>query len=224
MTRVALLGGTGRIGPALALRLARAGETVTIGSRDAERATRTADELNARLEQAGGGSTIAGATNAAAAESAEIVFVTVPYEGQGRLLEELAPALADRIVVSTAIPMRFDPEAGPEHVEVGDGSAAEQVAAILRRSRVVGALHTVSNVHLGRLDRDLDEDVLVTGDDGAAKETVSGLLELIPGLRAVDAGRLANARYTEELTVLLLSINRRVRRSVGVRVTNLPPQ
>ena len=221
MTRVALLGGTGRIGPALALRLCCAGIDVVIGSRDAERAATAARDLAERLGADARGS-LEGASNADAARRASVAMVTVPFEGQAALLESLRSELEGKIVVSTAIPMRFDPDAGPEAIDVGEGSAAQQVAALLPGSRVVGALHTVSSVHLGKLGHDLDEDTVVTGDDAGAREEVMELLERIPGLRAVDGGRLANARSTEAMTVLLLSINRRVKRSVGIRITNLP--
>jgi NADPH-dependent F420 reductase len=221
VTRVALLGGTGRIGPALALRLSAAGVEVVLGSREAEKADATATRLSERL--AGVQSApITGQTNADAVRDAGVVMVTVPFEAQAATLTPLAGALEELIVVSTAIPMRFDPDLGPEAVDVAEGSAAEQVAAVLPRSRVVGALHTVSSVHLGKLDRDLDEDTVVTSDDAGARAEVMELLELIPGLRAVDGGRLVNARATEGMTVLLLSINRMVKRSVGIRITNLP--
>lgn len=219
---VALIGGTGRSGPALAGRLSRAGVEVVIGSRDAGRAEAAAAEVAERVAAAGGGARVHGAANEEAVATAGLAIVTVPYEAQEKLLPGLADALRDRVVVSTAIPMRFDPERGPELIEVPEGSAAEQVRSLLPGARVVAGLHSVSNVHLGRLDRALDEDVLLTGDDGAAKEEVAELLGRIDGLRTVDAGPLSNARHSEALTVLLLSINRRVKRSVGIRLTNLP--
>jgi NADPH-dependent F420 reductase len=106
-------------------------------------------------------------------------------------------------------------------VRVAEGSAAEQVAALLPSSRIVAGFHTVSSVHLSRLDQDLDEDVLLCGDDEGAKTDVRQIAGVIPGVRVVDAGRLGNAQHLEQLTVLLLSINRLARRSVGVRLTGL---
>jgi NADPH-dependent F420 reductase len=112
----------------------------------------------------------------------------------------------------------------PTHVDVEQGSASEQVAALLPRARVVGALHTVSSATLAKLDRRLDADVLITGDDHDAKLAVAQLLAALPGIRVVDGGPLRNSRYVEQLTVLLLSINMRVRRNTGIRVTNLPDE
>jgi len=201
--------------------LAVAGCEVVIGSRDAERAITTAGELSERVAAAAPRGVISGASNAAAVQGADFVIVTVPFEAQAPLLVELEPHLQAPIVISTAIPVRFDPLRGPVALAVAEGSAAEQAAALLPRTRVVAALHSVSNVHLGKLERALDEDILVTGDDDQAKVTVIGLIERIPGLRAVDAGPLANAGHSERLTVLLLSINRRIKRSVGIRLTNL---
>ena len=220
---VAVIGGTGRSGHGLVLRLARAGLPVLIGSRDAQRAEEVSAELAQRLASAGGAaSVITGASNADAAAEAGMAFLTLPFEAQAALLPGLAAPLAGKVVVSTAVPVRFDPDLGPVTVELSAGSAAEQVAALLPASRIVAAMHTVSSAHLGRLDRDLDEDALLVGDDADAKAVVAGILELLPGVRAVDGGRLANARLAEQLAILLLSINRLARRTVGIRFTNLP--
>src|ERR1035437_4856848 len=209
---VALIGGTGRLGPGLALRLSRGGLHVIIGYRDLQHAIDVAERVTAL----GGQAQIRGATNADAAAAGDQAILTVPYEAQTGLLPELAGALGGKVVVSTTVPVRFDPALGPVAVTVAEGSAAEQVAALLPTSRIVGGFHTVSSVHLSRLDRDLDEDVLLCGDDGAKAE-VRRIAGVIPGVRVVDAGRLGNAQHLEQLTVLLLSINRLSRRSVGVR-------
>jgi NADPH-dependent F420 reductase len=214
---VALIGGTGRLGPGLALRLSRGGLPVIIGSRDLQHALDVAERVTAL----GGAARIRGATNADAAAGGDLAILTVPYEAQAVLLPELAGALGGKVVVSTTVPVRFDPALGPVAVTVAEGSAAEQVAALLPTSRIVGGFHTVSSVHLSRLDRDLDEDVLLCGDDDDAKAEVRRIAGVIPGVRVVDAGRLGNAHHLEQLTVLLLSINRLSRRSVGVRLTGL---
>jgi NADPH-dependent F420 reductase len=218
---VALLGGTGRLGPGLALRWARAGIPVVIGSREAARASARASEIAGRLDRAGGDAAVRGMENAEAAAAGRIAVVTVPFEGQAELLALLRGPLAGKIVVSTAVPVRFEEGRGPVAVEVAEGSAALQAAALLPESRVVGALHTVSSAHLGRLDHELDEDVLLSGDDEGAKSEVRRLVEAIPGLRAVDAGGLRSSRLTEQLTVLLLGVNRLARRTVGVRLVGL---
>ena len=214
---VALIGGTGRLGPGLALRLSRGGVPVLIGSRDLERALDVAERVTAL----GAETKIRGVTNAEAAALGQLAILTVPYEAQAPLLPALATPLAGKVVVSTTVPVRFDPALGPVAVEVDEGSAAEQVAALLPGSRIVGGFHTVSSAHLSRLDRELDEDVLLCGDDDGAKEEVRRIATVIPGVRVVDAGRLGNATHLEQLTVLLLSINRLSRRSVGVRLTGL---
>ena len=214
---VALIGGTGRLGPGLALRLSRGGLPVIIGSRDVKHALDVAERVTAL----GGVARIRGTTNADAAAGGDVAILTVPYDAQAGLLPEIARALAGKVVVSTSVPVQFDPALGPVAVRVAEGSAAEQVAALLPTSRIVGGFHTVSSVHLSRLDRDLDEDVLLCGDDDDAKADVGRIAGVIPGIRVVDAGRLGNAHHLEQLTVLLLSINRLSRRSVGVRLTDL---
>lgn len=218
---ISVIGGTGKLGPGLALRLARAGLPVVVGSRDGARAEQRAAEIAARLEAAGGGADLRGAVNTEAAAAGGLAFVTVPYEAQAALLAELAGPLEGKTVVSTAVPVRFDPELGPVTEEVAEGSAAEQVAALLPGSRVVSGFHTVSSVHLSRLEHELGEDVLLCADDDEAKAEVRRVTELIPGLRAVDAGRLGNSRLTEQLTVLLLGINRLNKRQAGVRLVGL---
>jgi hypothetical protein len=222
MPAVALIGGTGKLGSALAARFARAGHSVVIGSRDGARAERVA----AAIERATGGvdGRLRGAANAGAASAADLVVITVPFDGQAATLGGIADAVADRVVVSTAVPVRFGDAGGPTHVEVDEGSASEQAAALLPGARVVGALHTVSSARLAKLDRDLDGDVLITGDDVDAKRAVAQLLGSLQGIRAVDAGPLGNSRYVEQLAVVLLTINSRVHRSTGVRVTSLPDE
>lgn len=218
---IALVGGTGKLGSALAARLARAGHDVVIGSRDPGRAEAAA---RAVVDALGGDQAVRvrGSGNADAATAAEVVVIAVPFSAQRATVEELAGAVGDRVVISTAVPVDFVPGSPPIHLEVEEGSASEQVAALLPGARVVGALHTVSSAKLARLDRELDGDVLVTGDDHAAKVLVAGVLASLPSLRAVDAGPLRNSRHVEQFAVLLLTINGRTRRNTGVRVTNLP--
>jgi len=218
-----LIGGTGKLGSALAGRFARAGHAVVIGSRDPARAAQAASTL-AHTLGAVDASRVRGVDNAAAVAAADLVVITVPFDAQEATLRGLAAAVEERVVVSTAVPVRFVEGAGPTHIEVEQGSATEQVAALLPRARVVGALHTVSSAMLAKLDRGLDADILITGDDAGAKTVVAQLLASLSGVRVVDAGPLRNSRYVEQVTVLLLTINMRVRRSTGVRITNLPDQ
>jgi NADPH-dependent F420 reductase len=218
---IALIGGTGHLGPGLALRLARAGLPVVIGSRDRERAAQIAAQIGARIAAAGGGAAVRGAANREAAGAGDLSILTIPYEAQAELLPDLVAPLHGKVVVSTTVPLGFDPKLGPVAVDVPEGSAAEQVAGLLAGSRIVAGFHTMSSAHLSRLDRDLDEDVLICGDEEDAKARVRAVAGLLPGVGVVDAGRLGNSRHLERLTVLLLNINRLAKRSVGVRITGL---
>ena len=219
--RIALIGGTGPEGRGLATRFALAGHTVTIGSRDPDRATAAAGEVAARLEAAGHpNAVLAGAANDAAAAGADLVVLTLPYPAQRAALEALAADLAGKIVVSAVVPVRF--ERGPRPIEVADGSAAEEAATLLPDSQVVGAFHTIAAETLLDPFGALDEDVLVTGDDAPAKSSVRALAEQIAGVRSVDAGPLRYSRFVEGLTVLLIGINGRYHAHAGVRIEGLP--
>jgi NADPH-dependent F420 reductase len=211
---VAVLGGTGDQGRGLARRLAAAGNPVIIGSRSAQRAATTADEL-------GGGPEIRGMTNEEAARTADVVIVAVPYEGHRELLTALAAPLAGKIVIDCVNPLGFDAR-GAYPLPVEEGSAAEQAAAVLPDSVVVGAFHHVSAVLL--LDPEItkiDLDILVLGDDRPATDLVAALAARIPGARGIYAGRLRNCRQIEALTANLVSINRRYKAHAGLRITDI---
>jgi NADPH-dependent F420 reductase len=217
---IALIGGTGAEGRGLALRFAAAGHEVVLGSRDGARAATTAAELTTTLAAAGITATVRGTENAEAAAQASLVVIVVPYEAHRATLEALAPALAGKVVVDAVVPMRF--ERGPRPVEVAEGSATEQAAALLPTSTVVGAFHNVAAAALADLGETLHQDVLVTADDAEAKATVSALIASVPGLRAVDAGPLRYARFVEGITLLLVGINIRYKAHAGVRIDGLP--
>ena len=213
---VAVLGGTGPQGRGLARRFAVAGIGVVIGSRSAERADDTAREL---AEATGG--KLTGADNAAAAAAGDIVVIAVPWDGHRELLAELAPALAGKIVVDCVNPLGFDKQ-GAYALEVEEGSAAQQAAALLPDATVVGAFHNVSAVLLDDPDvASVDTDVLVLGDDRVATDLVQALADAIPGVRGVYGGRLRNARQVEAFTANLISINRRYKAHSGLRVTDV---
>jgi NADPH-dependent F420 reductase len=214
---VAILGGTGPEGRGLALRWARAGVPVVIGSRDAARATDVAAGLSP-----GDGLPLSGAANADAAREADIVLVAVPWEGHERTLRALTDELGGKLVVDIVNPLRFD-EGGPVTIRVPDGSAAEQARALLPRSTVVAGFHHVSAKHLLDESHPVDTDVLVCGDDRAAKHRVMALAERIPGVRGVDAGPLRLAHILEHWTSVLISVNREYRANTGVRLTGLVP-
>ncbi|TAL21210.1 MAG: NADPH-dependent F420 reductase [Frankiales bacterium] len=211
-TTVAVLGGTGEQGRGLARRLALAGCPVVLGSRDAARAAAAAEGLPGSVR---------GADNATAAAEGDVVIVAVPWDGHRELLASLADALAGKVVVDCVNPLGFDKQ-GAYALPVEEGSAAQQAAAVLPGSRVVGAFHHVSAVLL--LDEtvaSVDTDVLVLGDDREATDLVQALAELIPGMRGVYAGRLRNAHQVEALTANLISVNRRYKAHAGVRITDV---
>ena len=217
---IALIGGTGPEGRGLALRFALAGRDVVIGSRNAERGESIAAELRESLAGRDGLGALSGAANADAVAEAEIVVVTVPYEGHAATLSDLAGALAGKIVVDAVVPVRF--ERGPRPVEVAAGSATEEAAALLPDSRVTGAFHNLSAEVLLDPDEPVHADVLVTGGDEETKRTVCALAEETEGVRAVDAGPLRYSRFVEGLTILLIGINIRHRARTHVQVSGLP--
>jgi NADPH-dependent F420 reductase len=209
---ISIVGGTGDIGFGLALRLARAGHLVVIGSRSPERAAEAAERARGIL---GGEATVEGAVNDAAAGGNEVLFVTVPYEGQAEIYRSIKAAVpAGRIVVDCTSPLATAVGGRPWQVlRPWHGSAAEQAKAILGSGpRVVAGFHTVGAEPLSDLDSPLPGDVPLCGDDAEAKSVVGGLVEAIPDLRWVDAGALSMARVVEPLTALMISVNRRYRR------------
>jgi NADPH-dependent F420 reductase len=211
---VGVLGGTGDQGRGLAHRLAAAGNPVILGSRSVERAEAAAAGL-------GAGARIRGMANADAAREADVVIVAVPWEGHRDLLESLAGPLAGKIVIDCVNPLGFDRH-GAYPIRVAEGSAAEQAAAVLPGSRVVGAFHHVSAVLL--LDPEvasIDLDVLVVGDDRKATDLVQALAARIRGVRGIYAGRLRNCGQVEALTANLVSVNRRYKAHAGLRITDV---
>ena len=212
--RVGVLGGTGEQGRGLALRLAVAGQAVVVGSRDAARAQAAADEL---------GHGVRGLDNAGCAREADVVIVAVPWEGHASLVASLAADLAGKVVVDCVNPLGFDKQ-GAYALSVPEGSAAQQAAALLPGSHVVGAFHHVSAVLLLDLSvQSVDTDVLVVGDDRASTDVVQALAGRIPGVRGLYAGRLRNAHQVEALTANLISVNRRYKAHAGLRVTDVAP-
>jgi NADPH-dependent F420 reductase len=216
--KLAFLGGTGDQGRGLARRFALAGHSVVLGSRQAERAQQAAAELQATVPDP---SLISGTTNEAAAAIGDVVVVAVPWEGHEPLIRGLAGALAGKLVIDCVNPMGFDKQ-GAFALEVAEGSAAAQAAALLPESTVVAAFHHVSAVLL--LDpavESVETDVLVLGDERAATDLVQALVDRIAGMRGVYGGRLRNAGQVEALTANLVSINRRYKAHAGLRVTDV---
>ncbi|PRY46924.1 reduced coenzyme F420:NADP oxidoreductase [Umezawaea tangerina] len=212
-----VLGGTGAQGKGLALRWAKAGLKVVIGSRAAERAEKTAEELR----DLAGVDHVTGADNLGCAEQADVVLVAVPWDGHAELVASLREALVGKIVIDCVNPLGFDKQ-GPFALAVEEGSAAQQTAALLPESRVTAAFHHVSAVSLADLSiESVDMDVLVLGDDREATDVVRELAETVPGFRGVFGGRLRNAHQVEAFTANLIAINRRYKAHAGLKITDI---
>ena len=214
---LAFLGGTGPEGRGLALRLALAGEEVMIGSRDSSRAKETAEKLLQLAPQAHP----AGAGNSEAASQADLVFLTVPYEAQRPLLEQLRTLLRGKVVVDVIAPMRFESGRGASAVVVEAGSAAQEAQQLLPDSLVVAAFQNISAEELQQPEVVMEGDVVICSDHPEAKDQVMQLTQKIPDLRPVDGGGLANAKYVEQITPLLVNINRRYKIHAGIRIVGL---
>jgi len=220
--RIAIVGGTGPEGRGLALRWARAGEAVIIGSRDAARAQQTAEEL---AKAAAGSGHVTGMANADAVAATDLVVLTVPFSGHADILKQLKAAFRPgTILIDTTVPLAAAIGGRPTRtLGVWQGSAAEQAAELVPDGvKVVAAFQNVSH---GALEASgpVDCDVIVCSDDPAARQMVRELAEKIPGARGVDGGRLENARIVEQLTALLIGINVRYKsHAAGLRITGLP--
>jgi hypothetical protein len=218
---IPILGGTGALGAGLARRWAAAGADVVLGSRSAERAEEAAEKVRAAVPDA----EVSGLDNAAAAQAAEIVFLTVPFRAQSENLNNLREALRPRqILVDCTVPLAAAVSGkATRSLGVWQGSAAQQAQEMVPEGvTVIAALHTVGAPTLSDFDHQLDEDVLVCGDKKADKARVARLIELIPGLRAVNAGPLEMARIVEQLTPMLISVNSRYKAHAGIKLTGLP--
>ena len=220
---IAIVGGTGPEGSGLALRWAQAGETVIIGSRDAKRANEAAEKL---LQKICGAPDISGAENIAACQSAEIVVLTVPFEGHAEMLKHLKPALRPgQILVDTTVPLAASVGGrATRTLGVWQGSAAQEAAELVPDGvAVVAAFHNTS-AEILHADGSVDCDVIVCSDDREAAKKVRALARKIPGVRALEGGKLENARIVEQITALLVGFNIRHKGHAGVRITGLPPE
>lgn len=218
---IPIIGGTGALGWGLAMRWARAGQPVVIGSRSAERAAEAAAKV---LEAAPGGQA-EGLENSEAARRGPVVFLTVPFRNQSENLTNLREALEPgQIVVDCTVPLAAAVSGkATRSLGVWQGSAAQQAQEMVPEGvTVIAALHTVSAPVLGDPEAELGEDVLICGDRKADKVIVARLVEAIAGLRAVNAGALEMARIVEQLTPMLISVNSRYKAHAGIRLTGLP--
>jgi NADPH-dependent F420 reductase len=219
---IAVIGGTGPAGRGLALRWARAGETIILGSRDAERAQQAAAAIQQKL---GGQASISGMENGEACAAADILMLTVPFEGQAALLKQLKSAItAGSILIDATVPLAASVGGRASRtLGVWQGSAAQQTAELVPREvSVVAAFHNLS-AELLEGDAPLDCDVIVCSDDPDAAQLTRELAAKIPGVRALDGGKLENSRTVEQITALLIGMNLRHKGHAGIRITGLPP-
>jgi 8-hydroxy-5-deazaflavin:NADPH oxidoreductase len=223
--RIAIIGGTGDQGKGLALRWARAGFEMVIGSRDPERARAATAEMRAMLEAYGsGGVNLDAATNADAARDASIIVLTIPFAAHIPTLKEIREKVkAGSLIVDVTVPLEPAVGGKPTRVlGVWAGSAAEQCRELAPEGvQVVSAFQNVSAEALTRLDHEVDCDVIVCGDDKEAKQRARPLVTAIPGCRYVDGGPLANSRTVEAVTALLIGFNIRYKTHTGLRITGI---
>ena len=218
---IPILGGTGALGAGLATRWAQAGAAVVLGSRSAERGEEAATKIRATVP----GAEVTGMSNEDAAAAGEVVFLTVPFRNQSENLNNLRGALKPgQILVDCTVSLAAAISGkATRSIGVWQGSAAQQAQEMVPDGvTVVAALHTVGAPTLADREHELGEDVLVCGDEKADKARVARLIELIPGLRAVNAGPLEMARIVEQLTPMLISVNSRYKAHAGIRLTGLP--
>jgi len=220
---IPIVGGTGALGWGLALRLARAGRPVVIGSREQSRAVQAAARVRERVPDG----QVEGTENAEAATRGPVVFLTVPFRAQSENLTNLKNALCEgQILVDATVPLAAAVSGKATRLlGVPQGSAAEQAQEMVPEGvRVVSALHSVSAATLADPDAELAEDVPICGERKADKQRVAEIIGAIAGLRPVNAGALETARLVEGLTPLLISVNVRNKTRAGIRFTGLPEE
>ena len=219
---IAIIGGTGPAGMGLALRWARAGEAIIIGSRDEQKAQVAAAAIESKV---GAKAQVAGMANSAACAAADILMLTVPFEGQAGILKQLKPSITEgSILIDATVPLAASVGGRASRpLGVWQGSAAQQAQELVPQGvSVVAAFHNLS-ADLLNGDAPLDCDVIVCSDDPDAAQLTRELAAKIPGVRAIDGGKLENARIVEQITALLIGLNIRHKGHSGIRVTGLPP-
>jgi NADPH-dependent F420 reductase len=220
---IAIIGGTGPAGTGLALRWARAGETVIIGSRDAARAQQTAETIRKR---AGTNAQVSGMENSAACAASDLLVFTVPFAGQAALLKQLKAAIRPgSILIDATVPLAAS-VGGRASRTLGlwQGSAAQQTAELVPKGVSVAAAFQNVSAHVlnSDADEDVDCDVIVCSDDPHATQVAMELAAKIARVRAIDGGKLENARIVEQITALLIGLNIRHKGHGGIRITGLP--
>lgn len=214
--KIGIVGGTGREGRGLAVRWAKAGHEVFIGSRQADKGAAKAAEFSEEF-----GVSIQGADNVTACDFAELIIVTVPYGAHRPTFESIKDAIGDKVVVDITVPLQ-PPKLRSVNLPEGQSAALEASVVLNEGARLVAALHHISSEHLSDPKHSFDCDVLVCGNDKDARADVISLVSDL-GLRGVDAGVLRNAIALESLTPVLLHINRRYKSvGSGIRITGIP--
>jgi NADPH-dependent F420 reductase len=219
---IAIIGGTGPAGMGLALRWARAGEAIIIGSRDEQRAQAAAAAIQ---RKAGNQANVSGMENSLACNAADILMLTVPFDCQATLLKQLKHSFTEgSILIDATVPLASAVGGRASRpLGVWQGSAAQQAAELVPKGiSVVAAFHNLS-ADLLNGDDPVDCDVVVCSDDPDAAQLTRELAAKIPGVRAVDGGKLENARIVEQITALLIGLNIRHKGHAGIRITGLPP-
>ena len=216
---IGIVGGTGDLGRCLAVRLAKAGHPLIIGSRNAEQAVASAEAVSAVLAERGiAHPVISGADNVAAAQQGEIVFVTVPFGAHQPTLESIRDAVQGKVMVDVTVPL-VPPKVARVQLPV-EGSAGQIAQALLGEAvHVVSAFQNVAAAHL-QADMEIPCDVLVTGNDKPARQTVIDLIEAM-GMRGFHAGLINNAAAAEALTSILININKQYKTHAGLRLTGI---
>ena len=220
---IAVLGGTGPEGFGLALRWVRAGETVIIGSRNLQRAQEAAAKIKAAV---GASAQVSGEENVAACAEADLLVLTVPFEGHANLLKQIKPAIQPgTIVIDATVPLAASVGGrATRTLGVWQGSAAQQAAEIVPKGVAVVAAFQNTSAELLNADLPVECDVIVCSDDPNAAKVVRELAAKIPGVRSIDGGKLENARILEQITALLIGMNIRHKGHSGIRITGLPDE
>lgn len=221
--KIATVGGTGDQGLGLALRFAKAGEEVIIGSRDVKKALNAVNLVKKMIKEEI--NNIQAATNSEAAQEGDIVLLTVPLQAQMATLSSIKDDVEGKIIVDATVPLESCIGGSPvRFVNVWEGSAVERTAEFLKDKnvQVISAFNNISAASLTNIDSEVDCDCLISGEDEEAKTLVMELAEKIPGVRSIDCGGLENARIVEKITPLLINLNIRNRiKLAGIRITGL---
>jgi len=205
--KIALLGGTGDIAEGLVLRWSRAGHEIFIGSRSDEKARGIADEYQAKLKELGMDSTIHGMANADAAKEAEVIIISIPPEYAAATISQVRDSISDQVVVTPVVSMKREGKTFLFNPPAQGSSALEIREALPETAKLVSAYHNLPAKELSEIDRELDYDVVICGDDDAAKEVVKKLTEDMPKLRVLDAGGLEASAMIEAMTPLIVNLN-----------------